>query len=219
MRKATALAAMLLASSALIGGCDQVKQVVTGQSEVKEAAYPERVYWGDTHLHTANSPDAFGFGNRLEPEAALRFAKGEEVVSSTGVKAKLARPLDFLVIADHSDGFASIKDLYNAPRSFITHPLMLRWYDMMHESPEQSIKAVGEIIDAKAKNNLPPELLNPEGAAERLKNNWRAQSPGTKDEEGHCDGSDHQGFGGAGDFGLHRLDGLCLSGRSHSQSG
>lgn len=174
MRKATALAAMLLATSALVGGCDQVKQVVTGQTEVKEAPYPERVYWGDTHLHTANSPDAFGFGNRLDPEAALRFAKGEEVASSTGVKAKLARPLDFLVITDHSDGFASIKDLYNAPRSFITHPLMLRWYDMMHESPEQSIKAVGEIIDAKAKNNLPPELLNPEGAAERLKNNWRA---------------------------------------------
>ncbi|MFM5950238.1 MAG: DUF3604 domain-containing protein [Novosphingobium sp.] len=174
MRKATALAALLLASSALISGCDRVSQVISGQSEVKEAPYPERVYWGDTHLHTANSPDAFGFGNRLDPEAALRFAKGEEVTSSTGVKAKLARPLDFLVITDHSDGFASIKDLYNAPRSFITHPLMLRWYDMMHESPEQSIKAVGEIIDAKAKNNLPPELLNPEGAAERLKNNWRA---------------------------------------------
>ena len=174
MRKATALAALLLATSALVGGCDQVKQVVTGQTEVKEAPYPERVYWGDTHLHTANSPDAFGFGNRLEPEAALRFAKGEEVTSSTGIKAKLPRPLDFLVIADHSDGFASIKDLYNAPRSFITHPLMLRWYDMMHESPEQSRKAVGEIIDAKAKNTLPPELVNPEGAAERLKNNWRA---------------------------------------------
>jgi Protein of unknown function (DUF3604) len=174
MRKATALAAMLLATSALIGGCDQVKQVVTGQTEVAETAYPEKVYWGDTHLHTANSPDAFGFGNRLEPEAALRFARGEEVTSSTGIKAKLSRPLDFLVIADHSDGFATIKDLYNAPRSFITHPLMLRWYDMMHESPEQSMKAVGEIIDAKAKNTIPPELVNPAGAAERLKNNWLA---------------------------------------------
>ena len=174
MARKLALTAALVSSCALIAGCDGASRLLGTQAEVKDSAYPERVYWGDTHLHTANSPDAFGFGNRLDPEAALRFARGEEVTSSTGVKAKLGRPLDFLVIADHSDGFASIKDLYNAPRSFITHPMMLRWYDMMHESPAQSIKAVGEIIDAKAKGTLPPELVNPDGAAERLKNNWLA---------------------------------------------
>ncbi|MFM5923657.1 MAG: DUF3604 domain-containing protein [Novosphingobium sp.] len=174
MRKATVITALLLGASVLVSGCDKVKQVVTGKVEVANTAYPERVYWGDTHLHTANSPDAFGFGNRLDPEAALRFARGEEVTSSTGIKARLARPLDFLVIADHSDGFGSIKDLYNAPRSFITHPMMLRWYDMMHAGPDQSIKAVGEIIDAKAKGTLPAELVNPAGAAQRLQNNWLA---------------------------------------------
>ncbi|MBN8483480.1 MAG: DUF3604 domain-containing protein [Sphingomonadales bacterium] len=172
MRKGHALIALLLASSALVSGCNGGKEDAAEAAKVAEAAYPQRVYWGDTHLHTANSPDAFGFGNRLGPEEALRFARGDEVISTTGIKAKLARPLDFLVIADHSDGFATIKDLYNAPRSFITHPTMLRWYDMMHAGPEQSQKAVGEIIDAKAKNTLPPELLNPEGAAERLRKNW-----------------------------------------------
>ena len=172
MRKGHALIALLLASSALVSGCNGGKEEAAEAPKVSEAAYPQRVYWGDTHLHTANSPDAFGFGNRLGPEEALRFARGDEVTSTTGIKAKLARPLDFLVIADHSDGFATIKDLYNAPRSFITHPTMLRWYDMMHAGPEQSQKAVGEIIDAKAKNTLPPELLNPEGAADRLRKNW-----------------------------------------------
>ncbi len=172
MRKGHGLIALLLASSALVGGCSGGEKATSNPSMVAETAYPQRVYWGDTHLHTANSPDAFGFGNRLGPEEALRFARGDEVTSTTGIKARLARPLDFLVIADHSDGFASIKDLYNAPRSFITHPTMLRWYDMMHAGPEQSQKAVGEIIDAKAKNTLPPELLNPEGAAERLRKNW-----------------------------------------------
>lgn len=174
MAKKLALTAALVSSCALIAGCDGASRLLGTQAEVKDSAYPERVYWGDTHLHTANSPDAFGFGNRLDPEAALRFARGEEVTSSSGVKAKLGRPLDFLVIADHSDGFASIKDLYNAPRSFITHPTMLRWYDMMHESPAQSIKAVGEIIEAKSKGTLPAELVNPEGTTERLKNNWLA---------------------------------------------
>jgi len=43
------------------------------------------------------------FGNRLGPEEAYRFAKGEEVTSSTGVRARLLRPLDWLVIADHAE--------------------------------------------------------------------------------------------------------------------
>lgn len=176
MRKAIIMAALLLGSSALVAGCSQSapNQAETAPTTVNQAAYPQRVYWGDTHLHTANSPDAFGFGNRLDPEAALRFARGEEVTSSTGIKAKLARPLDFLVIADHSDGFATMKDLYNAPRIAITHPTMLRWYDMMHAGPQESRKAVGEIISAKANNTLPKELINPDGAAERLRKNWFA---------------------------------------------
>ena len=62
------------------------------------------MYFGDTHHHTANSGDAFMAGNRLTPEQAYRFARGEEVVSSTGVPAKLSRPLDFLVVSDHAEG-------------------------------------------------------------------------------------------------------------------
>ncbi|NCU11563.1 MAG: DUF3604 domain-containing protein, partial [Sphingomonadaceae bacterium] len=138
MRKGFTLAAVLLAGSAMTSACNRTEPQDAPAGKVAATAYPQRVYWGD--LHTANSPDAFGFGNRLGPEDALRFARGEEVTSTTGIKARLARPLDFLVIADHSDGFATIKDLYNAPRSFITHPTMLRWYDMMHAGPEQSQK-------------------------------------------------------------------------------
>lgn len=172
VRKPLMLAVVLLGSSALVSACDQLPAGLSGPPEVAEAPYPQRVYWGDTHLHTANSPDAFGLGNRLDPEDALRFARGEEVTSSTGIKAQLARPLDFLVIADHSDGFASIKELYNTPRALVTQPLMRRWYDMMHAGPQQSIKAVGELIDAKARGTLPPELTNPAGAAQRLQKNW-----------------------------------------------
>lgn len=65
--------------------------------------YPDRVFWGDTHLHTSYSFDAGMIGNRLDPEEALRFAKGELVVASTGVPARLIRPLDFLVVADHAE--------------------------------------------------------------------------------------------------------------------
>ncbi len=172
VRKAIVLAAMLLGATALMTGCKLVKQTVTGVTEIDNTPYPQRVYWGDTHLHTSNSPDAFGFGNRLDTEAALRFARGEEVTSSTGIKAQLKRPLDFLVITDHSDGFGAIKDLYNAPRSLISDPLLLRWYDLLHAGPKGSLQATRELIDAKTQNKLPPSLLNPANAAARLRSNW-----------------------------------------------
>ena len=68
-----------------------------------DSGYPQRVFWGDTHLHTSYSTDAGMIGNRLGPEEAYRFARGETIVSSTGVRARLQRPLDFLVVADHAE--------------------------------------------------------------------------------------------------------------------
>src|SRR6478672_10766858 len=66
--------------------------------------FPTRPYFGDTHTHTSYSMDAGAFGARLGPKDAYRFAKGEEVVASSGQRAKLSRPLDFMVVSDHSDG-------------------------------------------------------------------------------------------------------------------
>lgn len=67
------------------------------------ADYPDHVYFGDTHLHTSYSVDAGMVGDRLGPEEAYRFARGETVTASLGQKAKLRRPLDFLVVADHAE--------------------------------------------------------------------------------------------------------------------
>ena len=67
------------------------------------AKFSEGVYWGDTHLHTSYSTDAGMIGCRLGPEDAYRFALGEEVRTSTGQRARIIRPLDFLVVADHAE--------------------------------------------------------------------------------------------------------------------
>ena len=75
----------------------------SGYSPYPEVTFPNRVYFGDTHLHTSYSADAGMIGNTLGPEEAYRFAKGETVKSSTGVPARLARPLDFMVVADHAE--------------------------------------------------------------------------------------------------------------------
>ena len=82
------------------------KNVTLGKAEYSpylDQGYPDRVYFGDTHLHTSYSTDAGMFGCRLGPDEAYRFARGEEVTSSTGVRARLQRPLDFLVVTDHSE--------------------------------------------------------------------------------------------------------------------
>jgi len=72
-------------------------------SPAAEKTHPTNVYFGDTHLHTNLSLDAYMVGNKkLGPEEAYRFAKGEAVVDNNGFKTRLRRPLDFLVIADHA---------------------------------------------------------------------------------------------------------------------
>lgn len=66
--------------------------------------YPQRVFFGDTHLHTRNSADAYSLGNlNLTPADAFRFARGQEIVAHNGMRVKLRRPLDFLVVSDHAE--------------------------------------------------------------------------------------------------------------------
>ena len=80
--------------------------------------FPNRPLWGDTHLHTALSMDAGAFGARLMPNDAYRFAQGEELTSSTGLPVRLSRPLDFLVVSDHSDNMASSPYSWRGSRPF-----------------------------------------------------------------------------------------------------
>lgn len=68
-----------------------------------QETFPNQVFFGDTHLHTAYSADAGLALATTTPDDAYRFAKGEEVISSQGIPARLQRPLDFLVVADHAE--------------------------------------------------------------------------------------------------------------------
>jgi hypothetical protein len=85
--------------------------------------FPTRPFFGDTHLHTAFSFDAGAFGARLSPKDAYRFAKGEEITASSGQPVKLSRPLDFLVVADHSDNMGFFLDLLAGKPSVLADPM------------------------------------------------------------------------------------------------
>ncbi|MEM7780769.1 MAG: DUF3604 domain-containing protein [Pseudomonadota bacterium] len=183
MRKAWMGLAMVGAGALGLAACSSEadvdpSQTGNGEGTTELAEFPDRPYWGDTHLHTDNSVDAFGFGVRLGPEAALRFARGETVTATTGSEAQLARPLDFLVISDHSDALGATRRLYDAPRWYVSWVIgdetVLRWYDMMHESPEQSQLAVAEIITRAATGMVPEALADPEAQREATEEIWAA---------------------------------------------
>ena len=100
--------------------------------------FPSRVFWGDTHLHTSASMDAGAFGTRLGFEDAYRFARGEELTASGGERVKLSRPLDFLVIADHSDNMGFFPALFAGKPEMLADPTGRRWYDMVQEGGEEA---------------------------------------------------------------------------------
>jgi len=89
--------------------------------------FPTRPFFGDTHVHTSFSMDAGAFGCRLGPADAYRFAKGQEVTASSGQRARLARPLDFIVVTDHSDGFGFFPQLLGANPELLAYPQGRKW--------------------------------------------------------------------------------------------
>jgi hypothetical protein len=129
-----------------------------GYSPYAGRGFPTKALFGDTHHHTANSGDAFMGGNRLTPEEAYRFARGEEVVSSTGVPVKLSRPLDFLVIADHAEGLGVITEVYNGNPDFTSDPTLARWNKMMQAGGKEAAEAQNELVSAQAQGTLPAPI-------------------------------------------------------------
>ena len=115
--------------------------------------YPQRVFWGDTHLHTANSPDAGLVGNKLGPDMAYRFARGEEVTASGGLRVKLIRPLDFLVVSDHSEYMGLAPMLVTGDPVLLADPTGKRWYDMYNGGQEQAYAAFREVVQSVTEGN------------------------------------------------------------------
>lgn len=123
--------------------------------------YPKRVFWGDTHLHTSQSFDAVMFGTRLGPEEAYRFALGQEVISSTGQRVQLNRPLDFLVVADHAENLGAMSAVLAGDPQLMEDPVLKRWHDLMNQGPEDGFKVYQDVVVEYAGKGRPlPGPLN-----------------------------------------------------------
>lgn len=86
--------------------------------------------WGDTHLHTAVSVDA-GTMNRIGQEDASRFARGEEISTTHGLRVKLSRPLDFLVISDHAEMYGLMPQLLSGDPEVLATQTGRKWYEAL----------------------------------------------------------------------------------------
>jgi hypothetical protein len=135
-----------------------------GYSPYAGRRYPERPYFGDEHVHTGWSVDAGGSGTTLGPEEATRFARGEEVMATSGQPAKLGTPLDWVVISDHSDGMGVIAEIKGGNPEMMADPTIKRWHDLFAGTPEQAKSAVMELIAAQSNKKLPPLVMDPKFA-------------------------------------------------------
>ena len=131
--------------------------------------FPTRPFFGDTHLHTSFSLDAGAFGARLGPKDAYRFAKGEEVIASSGQHAKLSRPLDFLVVSDHSDGMGFFPQLLSGDPGILATPQGRKWYDEITSG--RGAQAAIDIVLSFGKGDLPKGFPTPGTPAYRSA--WR----------------------------------------------
>jgi hypothetical protein len=118
--------------------------------------FPVRPLFGDTHLHTSMSFDAGMFGCRLGPVEAYRFARGEEVTSSTGQRVRLSRPLDFLVVADHSDFMGLAPDFLGGKPEVLADPTARRWFELIREG--KAGEAFNELLPVYGAGKMPATM-------------------------------------------------------------
>ena len=137
--------------------------------------FPDRPLWGDTHLHTSTSFDAGAFGNRLDARAAYRFAKGEEIEATTGYPVRLSRPLDWLVVADHSDNMGLFDLIFAGDRSITSDPEGKRIYDMIQAGGEEAVKASLELIDNFSKGQKISDALEVQPGTKVFRSVWDRQ--------------------------------------------
>jgi hypothetical protein len=126
-------------------------------SPYAERQTPLMPLWGDTHLHTDISMDAGAFGNRLGLDEAYRFARGDQVKATNGMTVRLSRPLDWLVIADHSDNMGFFPDMIAGAPHILSDPTGRDWYERIQAG--DGVGVALELIGLFSQGEFPEALV------------------------------------------------------------
>ena len=122
----------------------------------------KNVYFGEQHLHTRNSFDAFTIGVRQTWEDAYRYGRGEEITLSTsGKKIKRVTPYDFVAITDHSEYYGVLKDLAD-PKSPLSKSDFAKGFTQGIKDPKTGGKYVSQLIGTLLTNTPMLEYVKPE---------------------------------------------------------
>lgn len=120
---------------------------------------PNNVYWGDSHLHTGLSLDAGLFGNTVTIDDAYRLARGEQIISATGIPVKLARPMDWLIVTDHTDLMGIAQDIQTGTDNILAIPKGKEWHEGFKKGGKEAGKAAFDLITNFSQMTLPKEIV------------------------------------------------------------
>ena len=161
------LGAILLSSVSTTTLAQQVQDMLPSKEDVAEKftsdhfspyagrTFPTKLLWGDTHLHTQVSVDA-GTMTRLSQEDAFRFARGEEVTTTHGLRARLGRPLDWLVISDHAEMYGLMPQLLGGDQEILATEQGRVWYDALTSGDDDLVFNTAMEIVASLSGDVPP---------------------------------------------------------------
>lgn len=116
------------------------------------------VLFGETHLHTVMSFDAYIFGNRNTPDDAYRFAKGETIKHPAGFDMTLSEPLDFQSVTDHAIYLGMLPAMHNPKLKVSKHPISLEMRKA--KSAAERLVAFQKLFPYLNKSDKPDDLVD-----------------------------------------------------------
>lgn len=159
--KKTLLFSALAALTAVpaIASSEGTSEAAKNYSPYANTTQATNVYWGDSHLHTGLSLDAGLFGNTLGPDDAWKFARGKEIVSASGIPVKLARPLDWMVLTDHTDLMGIAADIQNGTPNILANEQARPWHEAFKRGGQDAAAAAFDLIGNFSQMTLSEQLV------------------------------------------------------------
>ena len=112
-----------------------------------EVSATRNAYFGDLHVHTEYSFDAFAFGTIATPYDAYRYAQGEAIDHPAGFQVQLDRPLDFYAVTDHAMFLGAVKAAADTTTAFSRLPHVLQLHNM-NADEKRTAETMVERVDA-----------------------------------------------------------------------